>query len=321
MDICFDRGLYLPALDLWLDATRSRVHSVTSHAHSDHIGRHERFLSTPLTARLIAQRQRGRRYDELPFGRPLHLNGATLTLLPSGHIRGSAQMLIEQQGERLLYSGDLRLGPSLTAEPAEPVPADTLIVEATFGRARYRFPAPEAVAEQIVAFCRETLADGGTPVLFAYSLGKSQEVMARLAGHELRLAVHPTIAALADLYRQDGAPLGEWELLGERPVAGAVVICPPQWRTSAGWETIPRPRTAFVSGWAVDPRRRYQMGVDAAFALSDHADYDELLAYVRAVAPERVFTIYGYASELAADLCALGYDAQPLAGPMQARLF
>jgi Cft2 family RNA processing exonuclease len=85
-------------------------------------------------------------------------------------------------------------------------------------------------------------------------------------------------------------------------------------------DAIQRPRTAMVTGWAVDRAARWRYGVDAAFALSDHADYEELVEYVRRVSPTRVYTVFGFDGEFAADLRTRGYDARPLKGAMQMRL-
>ena len=320
MDVCYHAGIYLPEIDLWLDPTTRRERAVVSHAHSDHVRRHGRIIATPDTLRLIAHRYRRPVCGEaVPWGQRQEFTSFSLTLLPAGHVRGSAQVLIERRGQRLLYSGDLKLSPSHTAEPAEVPGADVLIVEATFGRPRYRFPPAEEVTRDIIAFCRAVLAAGGTPVLLAYALGKAQELMGRLADAGLPLAVHPAAAAVCQLYEAMGVPLPPYRLLGSDPAPG-VVICPPHARRDPLLIGLRAPRLAFVSGWAVDPSLRYRMGVDAAFCLSDHADYDELLEYVRRVGARRIYTVYGFAADLAADLRVHGYDASPLNPPVQDRL-
>ncbi len=320
MDVCYRAGIYLPELDLWLDPTTRRERAVVSHAHSDHVRRHERIIATPDTLRLIAHRYRRPVHGQaVPWGQRQEFTSFTLTLLPAGHVRGSAQVLIERHGQRLLYSGDLKLSPSRTAEPAEVPEADVLIVEATFGRPRYRFPPAEEVIRDIIAFCRTVLATGGTPVLLAYALGKAQELMGRLADADLPLTVHPSVEAVCRLYEAMGVRLPPYQTLDGKP-APSVVICPPHARREPLLAGLQAPRLAFISGWATDPWVRFRMGVDAAFCLSDHADYDELLEYVRRVDPRRVYTVYGFAADLAADLRAHGYDARPLNPPVQDRL-
>ncbi len=321
MEVVHESGIYLPELDLWLDPTVRRERAVVSHAHSDHVRRHGCTIATPGTARLIEHRYGSRGlFVELPFGEQRDCGAYTLTLLPAGHVRGSAQVLVERRGERLLYSGDLKLSPSITAEPVEVPEAEILVVEATFGRPHYRFPPAEQVMDDIVAFCRAALDEGRTPVLFAYSLGKGQELLARLHGAGLHIALHGSAFGVARVYERLGAVFPVYTLLDGRCPEGAVLICPPHIRRDPALAALGRTRTAYISGWAIDRAARYRHRVDAAFALSDHADYDELLAYVRQASPRRVYTIYGFAAEFAADLRTLGYDAQPLKDPMQYRL-
>ena len=73
-----------------------------------------------------------------------------------------------------------------------------------------------------------------------------------------------------------------------------------------------RTRVAVLTGWAVDPNCRFRYHAHAAFPLSDHADYSDLVEFVKAVSPKKVYTLHGFAAEFAHDLRQLGYDAQPL---------
>jgi Cft2 family RNA processing exonuclease len=324
MNVLYHKGIYLPDIDLWLDPLASRERAVISHAHSDHVRRHDHTIATPGTARLMEHRYRHRtRFEELELGARTDYGKHALTLLPAGHVRGSAQALVEYHGQRLLYSGDFKLAPSATSEAAETPEADTLIVEATFGLPKYRFPHANEVMEQIIGFCRWSLSEGSTPLLYAYSLGKGQELLGRLLGAGFDIAVHGTTFGVAQVYEQLGCEFPVYTRLDGFIPDGTVVIAPPPYsrrQRAAALDGMRRARTAYVSGWAIDRSARYRMGVDAAFPLSDHADYDDLLEYVRRVNPSRVYTIYGFAAEFAADLRTRGYDAQPIEGPMQARL-
>src|SRR5207247_10826430 len=75
-----------------------------------------------------------------------------------------------------------------------------------------------------------------------------------------------------------------------------------------------------ISGWAVDPHAVYRYQVDAAFPLSDHADYDDLLRYVELVQPRRVLTLHGFAAAFASDLRARGLEAWALTEENQMEL-
>jgi putative mRNA 3-end processing factor len=74
-----------------------------------------------------------------------------------------------------------------------------------------------------------------------------------------------------------------------------------------------------LTGWAVDGARWFR-NVDAAFPLSDHADFPSLLRYVKATGAGRVFTVHGYADELAQALRKERIRAEPLAEKMQLEL-
>ncbi|TMD91410.1 MAG: hypothetical protein E6I76_19045, partial [Chloroflexi bacterium] len=195
-EVRYRRGVHLPALDLWIDARNGRELAVVSHAHGDHIARHRRALCTEATRRVLALRtgsgsRRRRAVAEEPprpglaYGEELELRDAVLSLHPAGHVLGSSQVLVRHRGVRVLYSGDIKLRDGRTAEPLEHVECDVLVVEATFGRPEYRFPPTDHVARAICDFCLDSVASGVTPVLYAYSLGKGQEVLSHLADARL----------------------------------------------------------------------------------------------------------------------------------------
>ncbi len=72
-------------------------------------------------------------------------------------------------------------------------------------------------------------------------------------------------------------------------------------------------RTAAVSGWALDHGYKYQMRVDEAFPFSDHADFEELLAFTKACEPSLVLTHHGFDIDLAREIKSrLGIEARPL---------
>src|SRR2546423_6030610 len=233
-------------------------------------------------------------------------------LLPAGHIFGSAQCFLFAGNETLLYTGDFKLRPVRSAEPAEWRKADTLIMEPTFGLSRYRFPPTEQVINQIISFCQETIDDGGVPVLLGYSLGKAQEILCSLDGAGLTPMLHGSVYQMTRIYEQFGQSFCKYMRYNPNDVTGKVLICPPSANRSSMLEKIPRKRVAMISGWAVDPNAVYRYQVDAAFPLSDHADYNDLIRYVELVQPKRVFTLHGFAAEFARDLRDQGVEAWAL---------
>jgi Cft2 family RNA processing exonuclease len=318
----FHRGVELPRQGLWLDPWDIKPFAFVSHAHSDHTGNHpETILSVP-TARLMRARVPGKRVEHvLEFGVPADVHGLRITLLPAGHILGSAQFFLEVGGESLLYTGDFKLRPGLSSRPAQACHADTLIMETTFGLPKYRFPPTEEVIRAMVGFCAEALEEGCTPILLGYSLGKAQEILCALLRAGLPPMLHPSVFKMTEIYRelQPDFPTG-YELFHAESAQGRVLICPPNAVRGEALAAIPRRRTAIVTGWASDPGAKYRYRCDAAFPLSDHADYDELLRYVDLVAPRCVLTLHGYASEFAADLRRRGVEAWSLTGENQLEL-
>jgi DNA ligase 1 len=321
IEVRYERGVYLPQQDLWLDPWDAKRFAFVSHAHSDHIAPHKEIIISERTARLMQSRMPGPRTEHvLPFGEKRTVHGLDLMLLPAGHIFGSAQCLLFVGDETLLYTGDFKLRPGKSSEPAQWRQTDTLIMETTFGLPRYRFPPTEQVIDQMVTFCRETIDAGQVPVLLGYSLGKAQEILRSLDGAGLTPMLHGSVYQMTRIYEQFGQSFCKYVRYNANDIAGKVLICPPSANRSRMLERIRRKRVAMISGWAVDPNAVYRYQVDAAFALSDHADYNDLLRYVELVQPGRVFTLHGFAAEFARDLRERGVEAWALSAENQLEL-
>src|SRR5438270_1647994 len=321
LDVRYDHGVFLPAHDLWLDPWQPKRFAFVSHAHSDHVAPHQEMILSERTARLLQARMPGTRVEHvLPFGEQHRIHDVDLTLLPAGHIFGSAQLFVAAKDETLLYTGDFKLRQGKSAEPAEWREADTLIMETTFGLPRYQFPPTEKIIEQIVAFCRETIDDGAVPVLLGYSLGKAQEIICSLDGVGLTPMLHGSVFQMTRIYEQFGHSFCKYVRYNKNDVAGKVLICPPSAAHSPMIEKISRKRVAMITGWAVEPNAIYRYQVDAAFPLSDHADYNDLIRYVDLVQPKRVLTLHGFAAEFARDLRERGIEAWALSEENQMEL-
>ena len=313
------RGVHLAAAGLWLDPRDARELAFVSHAHSDHIGFHKRVLCTPATTRLMQMRlgEGLTLFETLAFGETRQFDGWSATLLTAGHVLGSAQLFYEDAAGTLLYTGDFKLRKGLSSEAATTTHAETLVMETTYGLPRYQFPpVPETLAA-VVKFCVETLEEGATPVLLGYALGKAQEILSALAMANLPLMLHGAIARIAKVYEEFGVVFPPYVPFDAASSSGYVLICPPTVNGSRTLQLVRRPRTAALTGWAIDPGAVHRLQVDAAFPLSDHADYNDLLRYVEAVRPQRVLTLHGFAQQFARDLRSRGIDAWALTGPNQ----
>ncbi|MCA1659208.1 MAG: hypothetical protein LC642_01510, partial [Verrucomicrobiaceae bacterium] len=321
IQVQYARGVFLPQQNIWLDPWDAKPFAFVSHAHSDHIAPHEEIIVSERTARLMQARMPGERREHvLAFGQLTKVRGLEVMLLPAGHIFGSAQFFLQADAGSLLYTGDFKLRSGKSAEAAEWRQADTLIMETTFGVPRYCFPPTEQVIAQIVAFARDALEEKAVPVLLGYSLGKAQEILCALAGAGLTPMLHGSVYQMTRIYEQFGQAFCEYERYKPGEVEGKVLICPPSANRSRMLEKIPRKRVAMISGWAVDPNAIYRYQVDAAFPLSDHADYTDLLRYVELVQPTRVLTLHGFAAEFARDLRERGVEAWALTEENQLEL-
>jgi putative mRNA 3-end processing factor len=346
----WDNGLKLTKADLAIDFRRRQPRAFISHAHSDHIARHEYALCTPETAALYQHRLGPRPTLAMPYRTPIEWGGLRLTTFPAGHCLGSAMLLAEDGRQSLLYTGDFKLGESATAARAELPHADILVIESTFGEPAYRLPPRREVLDRLFALVRETVADRAVPVIQAYALGKGQEVTRLLTDAGIPVLQHRDVFAVSQVYEACGMGLGQYERFSGKARPGWAVVVPPGVGTleRMSWEKgdsphlcaapsgpfrraptegrsgtvpfFPRQVRVAVTGWAVDPRAKYRLGVDHALPLSDHADYDELFEAVARVGPKVVYCTHGPES-FVDRLRDAGYDAHPLGRASQQRLF
>jgi Cft2 family RNA processing exonuclease len=307
--VTWDRGVSLVGHGLWLDPLTVRDLAFVSHAHSDHARRHREAVMTEATWTLLPKPLRPRAVRLIQHGDSLDLDHARLSVHDAGHMLGSAQLLFEHGGCRLLYTGDLKLRRPGGADPT-PIPrCEVLVVESTYGRPHFRFPEPDAAAEGVALWCRRALDARVTPVLLAHATGKAQELMVALGNYGFRFALEERCLPSAHAYEAAGIPLPDWVELTDEP-GERVVIAPPAGKEAV--RRLRRYRTALISGWACDPDFWRIFGADVAFPLSDHCDFDELLEVVRLSGADQVYTVHGFAADLARHLRRRGVRAHAL---------
>lgn len=317
-------GLHLTGTALWLDARRKSELSFVSHAHGDHIARHERTIATGATLRMMTHRL-GKLAAALPvsYRRPFELGPLVLELLPAGHMLGSAQLRVTRaDGKRIVYTGDLNLASSLTAEKADVAECDTLIIESTFGHPRYRFPPRAEVLGAVETWARQCLGRGISPILIGYPFGKSQEAMKYLAGRGFGLAAHASVYEVSKLYGELGVEIENLRRFDGTLREGEIGIFSPTVARGTAVTRIQPRQVAVLTGWALDgPGAARRYGADLAFPLSDHADCAMLIQYAKATGANEVLTHHGFAEELAQALTAEGLDARPVGTAKQLELF
>jgi Cft2 family RNA processing exonuclease len=251
---------------------------------------------------------------------PIEFGGLQLTALPAGHCLGSAMLFADDGQRTLLYTGDFKLDESATAESAELPHADILVMESTFGRPQYRLPPRREVVERLLEIVFDALAEGTTPVVHAYPLGKSQEVTKLLTLNGIPVLQHRVVYEISQIYEKCGVDLGDFALFDGQPLGGHAVVTLPRSSREFRLPRLGRTVSIAVTGWAADESAKYRLGVDHALPLSDHADYHQLIETARRVEPREIFCTHGPAG-FADDLCNLGFNAYPLHPPAQRRLF
>ena len=315
-NVTWDRGVSLPEHAIWFDPEVTRALAVVTHAHTDHSRRHRETYLTAETLALTPPRRQPKSARVVALEAEHWVGGGKLTLVAAGHMLGSAQVLFEAPGGRLLYTGDLKLrGPRPVRMPA----ADVLVIESTYGRPHFLFPDHETVVEAMATWCRRVLAEGVTPVLLCHAVGKAQEVMLALAPYGIRFALEARCLPGTEAYREAGEAIPDYvQLVPGEDYSDRVVIAPPAGK--AVIRRLHRYRCALVSGWAQDPHFRALFGADVAFPLSDHCDFQELLDAVDLVRPEQVYTVHGFTDDLARHLRRRGVRASGLRGVEQLAL-
>jgi Cft2 family RNA processing exonuclease len=331
-----EKSLYVRDLDLWIDSMRPRSRCYVSHGHADHARAHDVVVTSTNNAKVCALRfgrkapkpsllpeleRREIAFETHAFNQPWREGDCELTLFSAGHVLGSAQLLIESERGRFVYTGDFKLEPSFTAEAPEVKRCDTLLMECTYGRPQYVFPPRAEVAAAMVSWARSALEDGVVPIFFAYSLGKAQEAMAILGAGGIPLAAHGAVAAMAGVYEEAGVAMPAYERYDAKAFDGArALVWPPSGKALPAAVRGKPVRTAALTGWVVGRGANFGQRTDAGFALSDHADFPSLLRYIELAQPKKVLLNHGW-RDFVYRLRRMGVDAEYLESNAQLTLF
>ncbi len=312
-------GLVCSAGGFVIDPWRRADLAIITHAHADHARRgSRRYLAHSDSGSLLRSRL-GEDIDlrTVDYGEVLQLGDTRVSLHPAGHVLGSAQVRVEAGGEVWVVTGDYKRDPDPTCAGFEPQPCDVLITEATFALPIYRWPPGDQVAADIFGWWQDNRRDGRPSVLFCYSLGKAQRVLAELARLTDRTAyLHGAVDKVTRLYRDAGVAMLATEPVDtrqRRDYAGDLVIAPPGAGGGTWMRRFRNAATGFCSGWMRVRGNRRRRGYDRGFVLSDHADWPGLLRTIEECRPQRVLTTHGRDETLVRHLSGLGIDAAPLA--------
>jgi putative mRNA 3-end processing factor len=313
-----DRGLYCEAGDFYIDPWEPVDRAVVTHAHGDHAswGSRAYLTSEPGVAVLRARLQPGATIRGLRYGASISLNGITVSLHPAGHILGSAQVRVVHRGEVWVVSGDYKTDPDPTCTPFEPVRCHVFVTESTFGLPIYRWAPQTEVFEQINRWWQANAAAGKTSLLFGYTLGKAQRLIAGLDSSIGPILTHGAVERMNRAYRETGIPLPPTTYAGtmmqdrRADPKGAIVIAPPHASGSPWLRRFAPYSTGFASGWMLVRGARRRRSLDRGFALSDHVDWPSLLAAIEASGAGEVWVTHGFTGPVVRWLSERGIEAR-----------
>ncbi|MGC2203442.1 MAG: ligase-associated DNA damage response exonuclease [Stellaceae bacterium] len=313
-------GLYCEPGDFHIDPLVPVPRAIITHGHGDHARPgNEHVLATPETIAIMRLRYgetAGGSLQRLDYGETVTIGDVAVRLLPAGHVLGSAQIVLDYGGTRIVVSGDYKRRADPTCAPFEPCNADLFITEATFGLPVFRHPSERAEIDKLLHSL--SVFPERCHVVGVYALGKCQRVLAllRRAGYEEPVYLHGALIGLTDLYERFGVRLGP--VLPGTGVArdalkGKIVLAPPAATTDRWSRRLPDPLVAMASGWMRVRQRAKARGVELPLIISDHADWDELTATIDEVAAEELWVTHGREEALVYFASKKGYRARALA--------
>jgi putative mRNA 3-end processing factor len=290
-------GIYVPAADAWIDPSVPKPRALVTHGHADHArGGHGAVWATPETLAIMGVRYGPQNGMPVAYGESVAFGDVEVSFVPAGHVLGSAQIVLDHAGERVVVSGDYKRRPDPTCAPFQPVPCDVFVTEATFGLPVFRHP---ETRDELAKLNDALRAEPDRCVLVgAYALGKAQRVIRELRdmGHDDPIYLHGALQRLCDLYVEHGVALGELRPATDASkdeMRGRIVMAPPGALNDRWSRRLPDPITAMASGWMRVRQRARQRQVELPIILSDHADWDELTDTIRELAPREVWVTHG----------------------------
>ena len=332
-------GVHICDTAIWCDALRARDVCFVSCAHAIPGSKHGQLVATAATLAMLGEAAGDTRLA-VPYGRPFTLGTVRLELIRSGHGLGSAGLLVDVDGRRVLYASAVNPGGGGLGGNADNRPCDTLVLAADYGDPRFRFPDRDGIIDQVADFVLDVTTSSGAAVLLVSSPSKALDVASRLADRMPdRLAARSSTApgGLLSFFghrRIYDAALRARRVIGltprirrlatAAPPAGHVTLWPLSRRTALPDALPPGSRVALVSGLAMDRDavgELEEQGVSAGFPWSNQADCDQLVEYIEGCGASQVFLTHRHADSLATALDRPGRVTRSLGPPRQMSLF
>ena len=311
------KGIYCIPGKFYLDPWYPVEYAIISHGHADHARWGNKHYLCHNQSKAILQHRIGAdiSIESLPYNEYKVINGVKVSFHPAGHIIGSAQIRLEYKGYIVVFSGDYKTQPDFITTPFEPVKCHEFITESTFGLPIYKWKSEEELQQELQDWIVQNQQNNRTSVFLGYSLGKAQRIM-KLVENVEEIYVHSAIHNLNKAIENSGISLPTTKLLTadfkKIEIQNKIVILPPALLGSKMIKKIPNAATAICSGWMQIRGNRRWKGVDAGFAVSDHADWDGLLSAVKATEAEKVYVTHGSQAVFSKYLNEIGIEAHEL---------
>lgn len=312
-------GLFVVPGNFHIDPSQSVERAVVTHGHADHARPNNRgVLATPETLAIMRARygsEAGRSLEPVAYGESRRIGQVDVRLVPAGHVLGSAQIVLDYRGSRAVVSGDYKRSADPTCAAFEPVACDVFVTEATFGLPVFRHTDADGEIRRLLHSV--DLFPDRCHLVGAYSLGKAQRVIAllRRAGYDRPIFIHGALEALCRLYVEHGIDLGTLNPAtgaSKADLTGQIVVAPPSALADRWARRLPDPVAVGASGWMRVRQRARQRGVELPLVISDHADWDELLATIEEVDAPEVWITHGREEALMHAVNATGRRARAL---------
>ena len=309
-------GLYCRLGNFYIDPWQPVENAVITHGHSDHARwGNKKYLAARGNENILRARLgQDIHLTTIEYGECLSINGLQISLHPAGHLLGSAQVRLEHDGEVWVVSGDYKVEPDITCAPFEQLRCHTFVSESTFGLPVFRWRPQSELSREINVWWQENRDQGKTSLLFAYSLGKAQRILAGLDPSIGPILTHGAIENMNRCYRAAGIKLPMTRQVvnvsDKKEFVGAIVVAPPS-ADSPGWtKKFTQTSTAFASGWMQIRGNRRRRSVDRGFVMSDHSDWPGLIRTIRQTEAENIWVSHGYTNEMVRWLREDGLNAR-----------
>jgi len=311
------KGIYCIPGKFYLDPWYPVKYAVISHGHADHARWGNQHYLCQNDSKAILKHRLGKdiSIESLGYNEPKNINGVQVSFFPAGHVIGSAQIKLEYKGFVVVFSGDYKTQPDFISTPFEPVKCHEFITESTFGLPIYKWKTEQELQQELQNWVLQNQQNNRTSVFLGYSLGKAQRIL-KLIEHVDDVFVHSAIHNLNTAISNSGIDIPKSIVITsdfkKENVQRKIVILPPALLGSKLIKKIPNAATAICSGWMHIRGNRRWKGVDAGFAVSDHADWEGLLQAVKATEAEKVYVTHGSQAVFSKYLNEIGIEAHEL---------